>query len=288
MAYAATVYKVMIASPCDVDSERGIIREVIHEWNYVNSEDKGLVLMPIGWETHSAPSMEDRAQAVINKHILEDCDLLVAVFWTRLGTPTGDAPSGTVEEIRKHLGAGKPAMIYFSNAPVRLDSVDDIQYEALQEFKAECQEKGLIEVYESLAEFREKFSRHLSITVLKEYTSQSSGTEEVSSALEHIDLGGSAIPSLSDEAKRLLLEAAKDRNGTILKIRTMSGLTIQTNGINFVEQDNPRSEAVWEEAIDQLQIEKLIAGRGYKGEVFQLTAGGYEVADYLSDVVLTA
>ncbi len=37
MPYQANVYKVMIASPSDVEEERKIAREVIHEWNAINS-----------------------------------------------------------------------------------------------------------------------------------------------------------------------------------------------------------------------------------------------------------
>jgi hypothetical protein len=45
-------------------------------------------------------------------------------------------PPGRTEEIEEHLRAGKPAMIYFSNAPVRPDSVDEAQYRALRKFRA--------------------------------------------------------------------------------------------------------------------------------------------------------
>ena len=37
MAYTATVIPVMIASPGDVAEERQVIREMIHEWNDINS-----------------------------------------------------------------------------------------------------------------------------------------------------------------------------------------------------------------------------------------------------------
>ena len=114
VTYAATVVKVMIASPSDVLEERRVIREAIDVWNTINADDRKIVLMPLGWETHSSPEMGDRPQAIINEQLLKDADLLVAVFWTRLGSPTGTAPSGTVEEIEKHLAASKPAMIYFS------------------------------------------------------------------------------------------------------------------------------------------------------------------------------
>src|SRR5207249_2083975 len=157
-----TVLRVMIGSPSDVSSERQAIREIISQWNYVHAEDRKLVLMPVGWETHSTPTMGERPQAIINRQVLASCDLLVAVFWTRLGSPTGLAPSGTVEEIDEHLQAGKPAMLYFSSAPVLPDSVDQQQYAALKTFKKECYDKGLVESYGTVGEFRDKFSRQLS------------------------------------------------------------------------------------------------------------------------------
>src|SRR5580658_3645242 len=108
MPYDARVVKVMIASPGDVSAERQLARDVFYEWNSIHSEDRGLVLLPIGWETHSTPEMGDRPQAIINRQVLADCDLLVAMFWTRIGSPTGTSVSGTVEEIEEHRRLGKP------------------------------------------------------------------------------------------------------------------------------------------------------------------------------------
>jgi hypothetical protein len=136
MSYDATVFKVMIASPGDVGVEKNIIREVIHEWNAINSDTRHIVLLPVSWDTHSAPAMGDRPQEIINKQVLKGCDLLVGVFWTRIGTPTGKNPSGTVEEITEHIKNGKPAMIYFSVAPVVPDSIDADQYAKLNEFRS--------------------------------------------------------------------------------------------------------------------------------------------------------
>src|SRR5437870_2421545 len=122
MSFPATTYNVMIASPSDVHIERNIVREVLAEWNAVNAASQGMVLLPMGWETHATPLMGDRPQALINKLVSASSDLLVAIFWTLIGTPTGVAPSGTVEEIQEHMKQGKPALIYFSSAPVRPDS----------------------------------------------------------------------------------------------------------------------------------------------------------------------
>lgn len=132
----------MVASPSDVPQERVIVRDVIAEWNAVHAEDRRTILMPLGWETHATPEMGDRPQAIINGQLLKKADLLIAIFWTRIGSPTGAAKSGTVEEIEEHIGAGKPAMIYFSSAPVRPDSIDEKQYSALREFMGPCGIEG--------------------------------------------------------------------------------------------------------------------------------------------------
>jgi hypothetical protein len=169
MPYKAKVYKVMIASPADVAPERQVVRDVIHEWNNVHSEKDDIVLMPAGWESHSSPSLGDRPQAIINKQVLANCDLLIAVFWTRLGSPMGKAASGTVEEIEEHLKARKPAMIYFSSVPAVAESIDQEQHLALLKFKDELRSRGLFETYDSIGEFKEKLTRQIAQTVIRHF-----------------------------------------------------------------------------------------------------------------------
>ncbi len=218
--------------------------------------------------------MGDRPQAIINKQVLANCDLLVAVFWTRIGSPTGVAVSGTVEEIQEHLNAGKPAMIYFSSAPVRPDSVDEKQYAALKEFKQECYNKGLVESYDSLGEFRDKLSRQLTQTIIRFYpTSQQSAPS--------VPPPAPAIPPLSDEAKELLVAAANDPTGRLMRIQHMGGLIVQASGRNFAKEGDARSEARWEGVIKELEGHGLIEDRGFKREVFAVTDEGFRVADLL-------
>ena len=80
MSYGANVFNVMIASPGDVASERSIIRDVIYEWNAVHSNLRKIVLLPIGWESHSSPEMGASPQSIINRQILLKCDLLIGVY----------------------------------------------------------------------------------------------------------------------------------------------------------------------------------------------------------------
>jgi hypothetical protein len=56
MPYQAKVLEVMIASPGDVTAERQIVREVLNGWNVMHARARKAILMPVGWETHSAPA----------------------------------------------------------------------------------------------------------------------------------------------------------------------------------------------------------------------------------------
>jgi len=165
MSFDAKVFRVLIASPGDVGDERNIIPEIVNEWNAVNAGSTKIILMPVKWETHSAPLLGDRPQAIINEQLVKDCDLLVGVFWTRIGTNTGMAVSGTAEEIEQFVNLSKPVMLYFSQAPIDPDKIDLEQFTELRSFKEKMRLKGLTEAYSSLPDFRQKFSRQLSINV---------------------------------------------------------------------------------------------------------------------------
>ena len=88
---------------------------------------------------------------------------------------------------------------------------------------------------------------------------------------------------LSPDARSLLLEASIDRQGVLLRARTMGGTAIETHGKGFTEMGNARSEARWEQALQELIIGSYIKDRGYKGEVFEVTHLGYQTADALNE-----
>ena len=283
MVFQATVVKVMIASPGDVATERRAAREVIHEWNAVHAADRRTVLLPVAWETNATPAMGDRAQEIINKQLLRGADLLIAVFWTRLGTPTGMAKSGTIEEIEEHLRAGKPAMLYFSATPVRPDSVDEAQYRALREFKASVLQRGLVEEYESVSEFREKLARQLAQSIIRHFPAPSAEGGSTPLVPSPETTGArTAVPDLSAEAGALLREAIQDPHGVVLMTLTTGGLGIETNGRSMVaEPRNPRAEARWRAAVEELIERGLLEVRDLKGEVFGVTDPGYRVGEFL-------
>lgn len=269
----------MIASPGDVARERNAVTQVLAKWNAAHSQARGIVLLPVAWETHSNPEMGESPQAILNKQILKDVDLLVGIFWTRLGTPTQGYGSGTVEEIEEHTASGKPAMIYFSRQPVELGSVDQDQYERLLAFKKQCESRGLFSEYNDLAEFNDKFSQQLQIKLNRhEYFVGKDRAEDTEVSV--------AIPAsarswkISDEASQLLIAAAQD-DGHIMHIRHLGGTDVEAGGRNFTEDASPRVVALWEAALEELRREQLIEDQLGKGEVYSVTHKGYQAVEEL-------
>lgn len=171
MSFPAQVFRILLASPSDVMSEREIAVRTIQEWNDLNAAERQLVLLPLRWETHSAPEYGKRPQEIINRQVVDNCDLVVGIFWTRIGSPTGIAESGTIEEIERVANYGKPVMLYFSQAKQDPDKLDLEQLIKLRDFKKKTFPKALVESYVDAIEFKEKLSKQIEIqlrTILAE------------------------------------------------------------------------------------------------------------------------
>lgn len=174
--HAATVINVLIASPSDVSAERDVVTNAIYEWNAANYKNKGIMLNPLRWETHSYPSSGDRPQAIINRQITSEGDFLIGIFGNRIGTPTGKAASGTIEEIEEFRAAGKLVALYFSSAPVPRDA-DRSQLEAVEKYQQERQHDTLYATFGSLEELQQRVAHHLPMIVSEVYKQLQSSRE---------------------------------------------------------------------------------------------------------------
>jgi ppGpp synthetase/RelA/SpoT-type nucleotidyltranferase len=83
---------------------------------------------------------------------------------------------------------------------------------------------------------------------------------------------------VSHDALTLLIAAAEDKNGQILRLSFLSGRIIQAGKKQFGE-NSPREASRWDAALNELVSEKLVEVRGHKGEVFELTHAGWVLAD---------
>jgi hypothetical protein len=87
---------------------------------------------------------------------------------------------------------------------------------------------------------------------------------------------------LTKEAVTILLQATKDKQGTIIVIKASEGNTIQINKKEFGNIAQ-RAFSKYEAALGELIKINLIKRLGYRGtgEAFELTSSGWETADKL-------
>src|SRR5688500_1316029 len=98
---------IFLASPGDVASERNHVHNVIAELNRTVAPEKDVVLQVVSWEYDTFPGYGTDAQSVINAQIAEmkKYSLFVGIMWSRVGTPTPRAESGTIEEFERAVEA---------------------------------------------------------------------------------------------------------------------------------------------------------------------------------------
>jgi hypothetical protein len=164
MPRQSAVYEVLIASPSDVLTERRVLAEVLEDWNSANSRSRAMSLQALRWELDGVPASGARPQEILNKQLVENADILIAVFGARLGTPTGQAASGTVEEIEHFRSQGKPVLLYFSEADIPHNH-DAEQFRLLTEYRKKLEVDTLYQTFNGVENLRRRATRDLAHTI---------------------------------------------------------------------------------------------------------------------------
>lgn len=166
-----TQLTVVIASPNDVKDERKTLNAVIETVNRLIAKYLGLSLQAVLWETDTYPGFHaDGPQALIDSLLkIEDCDILIGIFWKRFGTPIKKkGRTGTEHEIHKALKAskknGKPhIMLYFNQKEYFPKTPGESEQQTLVlNFRDKIKLKGLIREYSGKREFEHLIFEHLS------------------------------------------------------------------------------------------------------------------------------
>lgn len=151
MTFDAHVVKVMIATPGDTADEVVAVKDALHGWNGSRAENAQAILLPRFWKTDAVPVLSPAGgQGVINSQLVDDADILLVLFDSRLGRETDSAVSGTAEEIERASAGGKPVHVWFSDEPIDRPSFNPQEYERLLNFRKEMESKGLLGVYSDL------------------------------------------------------------------------------------------------------------------------------------------
>ena len=164
-----SLLNIVVASPGDVQAERDMLPELIAEINRSVAADRNLRLELSRWETDTHPGFHaDGPQGTIDPLLkIEDCDLLIGVFWHRFGTPTKDAGSGTEHKFRLAYQTwrtkGRPQlMVYFNQKAYTPKSKQETdQWGKVLDFRNNFPKEGLWWPYRGKAQFTTLVRNHL-------------------------------------------------------------------------------------------------------------------------------
>ena len=162
--YRARVYNVMIGAPSDITDEIKVVETIINEWNQLHSQKEKIVMLPLYWKHSSYPTTGTRPQESLDDQLVAKSDLLISLFGTRIGSPTGDELSGTIEEINLHVKSGKPVMVFFRNS-ADASKIDLEQFTKLMKYKSEIQSSVYWNDFWDDKDFGELFRRRLQLFI---------------------------------------------------------------------------------------------------------------------------
>jgi hypothetical protein len=166
VSYSADILTVLVASPGDVPTARAVVQGEIEGWNRsALSRLLGVELRAKLWELDSVPELgTGDAQQVLNRQLLSDADILIAVFHARLGTATARAVSGTAEEIEGAIARRLPVHVFVDLGDIPRDH-DPQQLAELKAFLASLRERGLMGDFRSDDELARKVRQSLDADV---------------------------------------------------------------------------------------------------------------------------
>ena len=160
---------VLVASPSDLEPERTQLEEVIRELNLSWSQSLGSRLELIRWETHGFPGVGDDPQDVLNRELHDHPDIFIGLMWSRYGTATDRAGSGTEEEFNRALERYKQdpdsirIMFYFKDAPLAPSEIDLDQLRRVASFRESLGAEGALHwTFRTLDDFAQLLRIHLS------------------------------------------------------------------------------------------------------------------------------
>jgi len=144
------VLKVMISCPADVVEEAEAVEQVLDELNRSSADLLKIRFDSFRWDKDASPGLGDDPQEVINSQVADRFDILVGIFWTRIGSPTSRAKSGSVEEIESAITRlrNEPnslqLLIYFKTENPSLERLDPTQLAAVFEFQKILGREGIL------------------------------------------------------------------------------------------------------------------------------------------------
>jgi hypothetical protein len=188
-----TIRCIVVASPEDVRPERNALLTVVEELNRGIAGDRGLRLELAHWETDAYPGFHPEGpQGLIDTSLrIEDCDILIGIFWKRFGTPVQGANSGTEHEFRRAYEAWQRTrrphiMVSFNQWPYAPKTQAEAdQWGQVLAFQENFPPEGLWWPYKGKLQFADLVRQHLT-RFIREQMPRPSDTPRPRQASRHL------------------------------------------------------------------------------------------------------
>jgi hypothetical protein len=231
-------FRVVVASPSEMYESRRIVFDVIDELNRAFEIQK-IAIRGLGWEEYATPGVGASVQEVINEQLLKEYDILIALFGTKLGTPTETAPSGTVEEIEQALRDGSNAMGHFRVQVYFLDRIEkasDISLDDFQRvvhFRNSLNERGVLyKLFREPLELQQEIRVNLQRPILEYLQKNALGTTRPERADISERSAGLPATTAAPEA-----QAAVEELGMLDYVeRAENAIEAATTGLNAISE----------------------------------------------------
>ena len=129
-------YEILISTPSDVYRFVEAVKNAISEYNNNYGLSKGVLFTQKNWREHSIPEYGASPQALLNKQIVYDAQIVIALFGAKFGEPTEKYESGTLEEIETVHNNGGEVLTYFGKGKIcDVSKIDPEQLKKVQEYK---------------------------------------------------------------------------------------------------------------------------------------------------------
>lgn len=257
------IYNIMIGSPSDVIGLAKLAIRSVLEWNINNSTERKMTIISQHWSVSSYPSLRHHPQDEINAQIVENSDALIAIFGSKLGTPTDEHVSGTAEEIEEHRKADKPVMVFFCNKVDLSGDISEIQ--RLKDYRDNLH--GLYCEYSDAEDFEVKLKNLLTLWVQGEFPKISDNKRQK----ETIEF--------TPEEVEIITKGVNSHGDKLYKIAYMGGSCHFRFGTFYVETSTAKERAQFEDLYKRMELAGLIEFHkvdSHSNPVYKFTLLAYE------------
>ncbi len=148
MPFSAQIYPLLISSPSDVTTDADLVIDATLRWNVIYGRQFNSSVMPLHWTRHATAEYGVRPQESINDQLLKAAEIVIALFWHRLGSGTGKSDSGTVEEIEEAHDRGAHVAILRCRRDIPSSFLDAEQVSKLDSYLLGLRDKALLLEYQ--------------------------------------------------------------------------------------------------------------------------------------------